>query len=344
MDTLTPRTDWQEQVTPGEDERFAGYARDIQEIQRRRAEGGVVRRGFHAKIVASVRGEFTVLPDLPTHARAGLFAAPATYPAWVRFSNGDSARHMDRRPDVRGLAIKVLDVPGVKIIPGLEKARTQDFLLIQTPAMPFHDPDEFMFFVKAASQPLTLLPRLFFRFGLGRGLGILRAFARGAGRPVASLAGLPFYTPAPIQYGDYAVRYSVVPAAPLVPPPQLGDGPDYLGDDLALRLSRAALAFDFRVQFYVDPQRTPIEDTAVEWREVDTPALTVARLVLPQQDLRAEAGQRQSAYVDSLSFDPWHARVEHRPLGAMMRARKHAYLASILVRQAAAEPTGLVVP
>jgi hypothetical protein len=33
--------------------------------------------------------------------------------------------------------------------------------------------------------------------------------------------------------------------------------------------------------------------------------------------------------------------VEHRPLGGMMRARKHAYFASTKGRGAAAEPDGL---
>jgi hypothetical protein len=39
-----------------------------------------------------------------------------------------------------------------------------------------------------------------------------------------------------------------------------------------------------------------------------------------------------------MSFDPWHALEAHRPLGAMMRARNHAYRVSTKERQAAAEP------
>jgi hypothetical protein len=40
----------------------------------------------------------------------------------------------------------------------------------------------------------------------------------------------------------------------------------------------------------------------------------------------------------NLSFDPWHALVEHTPLGGVMRARKEAYFASTQERGAAPEP------
>ena len=64
-----------------------------------------------------LRGEFTVLPDLPDQLRHGLFAEPRTYPAWVRFSGpGPYAP-----PDLEDLgqcsvAIKVMGVPGAKLL------------------------------------------------------------------------------------------------------------------------------------------------------------------------------------------------------------------------------------
>jgi hypothetical protein len=47
-----------------------------------------------------------------------------------------------------------------------------------------------------------------------------------------------------------------------------------------------------------------------------------------------------SEYVAALSFDPWHALEEHRPLGNVMRARNHAYRLSTQERSAAPEPDG----
>jgi hypothetical protein len=43
-----------------------------------------------------------------------------------------------------------------------------------------------------------------------------------------------------------------------------------------------------------------------------------------------------------MSFDPWHAVEELRPLGAMMRARAIAYRESVIERQAAPEPDEVV--
>ena len=45
--------------------------------------------------------------------------------------------------------------------------------------------------------------------------------------------------------------------------------------------------------------------------------------------------------AETLAFDPWHAAVEHRPLGNIMRARNVAYRASTVARKAVAEPREL---
>jgi hypothetical protein len=58
----------------------------------------------------------------------------------------------------------------------------------------------------------------------------------------------------------------------------------------------------------------------------------VARLVIERQDMASAHGRAVAAFVEKLAFDPWHALVEHRPLGAMMRARNHAYRLSTAER------------
>jgi hypothetical protein len=124
------------------------------------------------------------------------------------------------------------------------------------------------------------------------------------------------------------------------PPPRAGTSPDYLAEELARRLKAGPVAYDLRLQFYVDAASTPIEDASVEWREDVSPFVTVGRLTLPQQDVSSTRGRRVSDHIESLSFDPWHALEEHRPLGNVMRARNHAYRLSTQERQAAPEPDG----
>jgi len=338
---MSPATDWKESVPAGESERFERYAEELRDLQRRAAAAsGRKSRALHAKGNAGLEAEFTVRPDLPAHARHGVFAEPRTYRSYVRFSNGGGRHLADRKPDVRGVAIKIVGVPGKKIIPGLEDAPTQDFLLIKSAATPFRNADEFVAVVLAANRPLARFPRLLSRLGAGRSLELLRKLAAGLGEPVASVATTRYYSALPIQLGPHAVHYALAPHAAADPAARPGASPDTLGEELAERLRRGPVSFDFRLQFYVDPTRTPIEDASVEWKEEDAPFLTVARLVLPQQDPSSPRGRRVADFVERLSFDPWHATTDLRPLGNMMRARNHAYRLSTQERGAAGEPDG----
>jgi hypothetical protein len=72
--------------------------------------------------------EFQVLADLPEHARYNVFAEPRTFPAVVRFSNGDSHINPDTNHEPRGIPIKLIGVTGRKLLPGQEDAVAQDFL------------------------------------------------------------------------------------------------------------------------------------------------------------------------------------------------------------------------
>jgi len=329
-----PSTDWKEIVAPDEKERFAGYAAQVAEIQKRRAAGKAMTRGFHPKALGGLRAEFTVLDGLPAHARQGLFAQPKRYDAWVRFSNGSIRVQDDHKGDVRGLAVKVLGVPGKKTIAALADAQTQDFSMIHVPKLEFKSSAEFMWFVGAAQSPALLLPRLLFRLGFGRTLRLLRALPKSLLKPIPTLAAEQFWSPMAIKYGPYAVRYSARPVDPPAPPTR-SKSPTYLSEDLAERLRHAPLTWDFEVRFFEDEATTPIEDTSIEWT---TPAVTVARLTLPQQDPTSPEGRALADQIEAASFNPWHALEEHRPLGDMMRARDPAYLTSTTNRAATSEP------
>jgi Catalase len=336
---MAPATDWKEIIPDGEPERLERYAEQLRELQRKRAKKGAPLRALHAKGQLGLEAEFTVLGDLPEHARVGLFAKPGTFRAYVRFSNGLGTRESDRKGDVRGIALKLVGVEGKKIIPGLEGATTQDFLLIQSAATPFRDADEFVWFVRAAAQPALLLPRLIGRYGFG-GFGLLRKLLKGISKPVPSLATSRYYSALPIKLGPYAIHYALVPHASDAPGAKKGNTPDYLGEELSARLEAGPVTYDFRVQFFVDEARTPIEDASREWLEADAPFVTLARLTLGKQSTVSARGKRVAEFVEKLSFDPWHATEDFRPLGNMMRARNHAYRLSTQERKAAAEPDG----
>ena len=150
---------------------------------------------------------------------------------------------------------------------------------------------------------------------------------------MAPLAGTTFFGALPIKFGPYAVHFALVPHEPGAPAPIRAA--DHLGADLAAKLRTTPVVYDFTVRFYESPTATPIEDPTVAWT---TDAVTIGRLTLPVQDTASPRGVQLAELVEHLAFDPWHAGEELRPLGAMMRARNHAYRVSTMARKAAPEP------
>src|SRR3954471_21338301 len=110
---------WKETIAEDEAARFTGYANELREMQKARVRDGKTPRALHAKQHLGAVGNLVVAP--PTSGtRPALFAQPATWPVYVRFSSGSGAPQHVGIPDVRGIAIKVVGVPGKKLIPGLE--------------------------------------------------------------------------------------------------------------------------------------------------------------------------------------------------------------------------------
>ncbi len=130
----------------------------IASIAERHRGDPAMLRDAHPFAHGCVRGEFVVssAQDLdPALYRHGVFAEPGRrYPVWIRFSNGSFQRKPDTEGDVRGMAIKLMGVPGDKIGPELQ---TQDFLLITNPTMPAGDPAEYLALFKAAlaGEPMS---------------------------------------------------------------------------------------------------------------------------------------------------------------------------------------------
>lgn len=125
------------------------------------------------------------------------------------------------------------------------------------------------------------------------------------------------------------VRFLLRPApgsAP-APAPDRGD-PDFLHREFADRLARGAVEYDLCVQRFVDERRTPVEDASVEWTDGMSPALPVARLTIPGQDLDTAEALATARRIEDLAFNPWYTTEEFRPLGNINRARKAAYQAS----------------
>jgi hypothetical protein len=346
----SPSTTWKEELEPGELELFERFARDVvvprqREIAQR--TDGRARRGLHMKLHAGLMAEFEVLPDLPEYARFGVFSEPRVFPALVRFSNGESFGKPDKRAQPRGIAIKLVGVPGPKLLEHQKEAVTQDFLATShSVTSTVRNVRQFIAFIESAIEaehthlpfPLILARRL----GVSESARILIALGGSLlFSKVRSMATEHYSSPAPIKFGPYAVTFTVRPSKGTKPATKRPLTDDFLREELADRLREGDLMFDFAVQFYVNEQSTPIEDTSVPWKPEHAPFVTVARLRIPKCDMTDPRTAALSEAVDRLSFNPWHATEDHRPLGNVMRARKVAYQVSSDFRHHDPEPTSL---
>jgi hypothetical protein len=327
---VTEPTTWREVIPEGEPARLEVLARRL--VGDRKLSG----RPLHRKTLAALHARFEVT-EAPRELRHGLFAEPGSYDAFVRFSSGAGQARSDRVADVRGLAVKVLGVAGPKVIPGLETASTQDFLAILTPTIPFKDPAAFVDIAVAGRRGrLAVLGAVLRHYGLTGLFRTLRRLQGALDSSMRSLAERTYWSAVPLRLGPHAVKLRFRPVDVPPPVPPVG-GPDALAVELQARVRASALSFRVEAQRFVDESRTPIEDPTVEWADSVAPWTPLARLTIPAQATESRAGRALAAYVERLSFDPWHALVEHRPLGVIMRARAVAYRRAVAARRAVSE-------
>ena len=309
----------EEVVSPDEAAVVASFIKFIEETSARRHPTGTIKRFNQGRAAGCVRAELTVLDTLAAEHRVGLFAEPRTYAAWIRFANAGSKT--DRERDVRGMAIKVFDVPGANLTPG---ETSQDFVLNSHPVMVAPNTREFLQAMKALEAGGFQQAGYFLTHPRAALIGL-----RARQQPACHL-DIPYWSTTPYLFGPgRAVKYHVRPASGVVSsvPSNLTD--TYLTDALKKRLSQEDAFFELTVQFQTNPGTMPIEDASVEWSERESPYVPLARIRIPKQAIdQADTASR----CESIAFNPWHALPAHRPLGNMNRARREIYQAMAAFR------------
>lgn len=117
----------EEQVAPEEASLIQQINDLVLSIHARRNPPGtkLVPRDAHPKMHGLVRAEFLVLDDLPPNLRYGVFRKPQTFDAWIRFSASSAIPQPDTTPDGHGMAIKLMGVPGQKLLEAEKNATTR---------------------------------------------------------------------------------------------------------------------------------------------------------------------------------------------------------------------------
>lgn len=277
---------------------------------------GIMRRDAHPKMHGVVKAEFIVEPDLPHELRVGLFAEPKTYRAWIRFSNQDAIIQDDHKRDIRGMAIKLMGVPGEKLLEAERDEQTQDFIVISTNVFVTRDVAEFDALIKAMTG--SLLQKICFFGTHWRVVWNLLLSLKKFANPLQ----MRYWSTTPYLFGDTAVKYSAIPHRFDNGGPPSGAGPNFLREAMVHQLSQGEALFDFAVQLQKNASSMPIEDPGKEWHESESPFRKVATIRILQQEFDSEA---QRVFGENLSFTPWHCLPAHRPLGGINRARKVVY-------------------
>ena len=293
-------------------------------------------RASHAKSSACAIGDITIAPDLPPELAQGLFAAPGVHSVAVRFAQGPGETLGDRVSTHRGMSIKVFGVKGEKLTG--HGGDTQDFVLATGTTFPSGTASGFLSDAKkigaATSAPESVKSAV---SSAARNFNkVLHAFgtelpkADFFGHPFSHPLSDPYYSQAPVRYGDYVAKLGAFPATPeqdrlkdwRLDPKQDEDG--FRHATVAF-FGQHDVVFELRAQLWANEETQPIEDASVDWSTDESPYVTVATIRLPRQD--AYSAARQQYFDEVMTFRPAHSLAAHRPLGSVMRARLQVYRA-----------------
>lgn len=296
-------------------------ATELEREIKHRDKSGIAQRDVHPKAHGCVKAEFQVNNQLPAMLSKGVFVAGKTYPAWIRFSNASSnPKQADTQKDARGMAIKLMDVPGKKLLDDEADASTQDFIMINHPVFFMNDPARYLALTKAANGNFFQKVKLPFLLGLQGTKNALGALGT-----ISNPVQTRYWSMVPYQLGTgdgrIAVKYSARACTHQVDAIPKHADTNFLRGALKQTLQKGDACMEFLVQPRASSALS-VEDSMTEWKESDAPFYKVATIRIPQQDFDTP---EQNQMCENLSFNPWHALPEHRPLGSTNRMRKVIY-------------------
>lgn len=306
-----------------------------------------VTRDAHPKAHGCVRAVVKVDPTLDGEYACGAFVPGWEYQAWIRFSNALKIRH-DLVLDARGMAIKLLDVAGDNFT---NSCTSQDFLLVTHPAFFVRNAREYVDFPATVFRSYSIVAmihrvgRYFFGFSprrfRWRGAWALLRSLKWTSSPLV----IAYFSQAPFRFGARDAKFCVRPRQRsglwqrlsflLLAMAYLVTSMLYLGrlfpfarwehllrDELWRSLRKGPASFDFCVQLREDPCKMPLDDTTVRWSERRAPYRRVATIEIPSDQPDPGEGMEMAQH---LTFSPWHALTDHRPLGSINEARRVVY-------------------
>lgn len=284
----------------------------------------LMRRDAHPKHHGCVASSLTIdHSQLPEKYRVGLFSENRLYQTIIRFSNGDPDHtKADLESDVRGMAVKILNTSSANYLQkvGLEESENvHDLVFMNADAFFIPNPKQYEKFMKATKGRFGVLGYLALHWGTLR--SILRSRVQ-----VSNSLDIDYASATPYKLGETSMKMKFASCRKenekdVIPKKA---SPNFLSERLEESLSKKDECFDFFVQVNQDKKRNEIEDAMIVWDEERSPFLKVGQLNIKKQS-GFRTKERMSA-CENMSFNPWRAPEENRPLGGVNRIRLEVYL------------------
>lgn len=309
-----PATEFDESWGSRHDQIAEEIAQSSINTARKNSTGTFTPRDAHPKHHGCVKARWSVeFSQLPEDLRVGPFDPQVEYAAWVRFSNGSPGgrKASDADADVRGMAVKLMNVPGAA-------GGSQDFVLMTSPRFFSQDAEDYLELHRAIE---------------GGGFGLVTYLAthpknawiiNNARVTGHNPLGFEYFSAVPYKLGRVPMRSKFKPCSQQEPLLQADErNPHFLAAALNRSLGEREACFEVWVQPNLDLKNNPTEDPRRLWDEKVSPFLHAAHLTIEKQT--GIMTPEMNAFCENLSFNPWHTLPEIRPLGQINRIRKATY-------------------
>ncbi|MGE0633258.1 MAG: hypothetical protein AB7O96_12665 [Pseudobdellovibrionaceae bacterium] len=274
-----------------------------------------VQRAVFLKTQGCARGTFEVAENLDSSLSVGLFESASKRPAYMRISSDTTPDTPDQKNGTVGISIKVLDVPGKKVLLGEEDNMTQDFLLQNHPVFFVNNFADFLFLftdpVQISQQP--------------NGTELLAHYQKildvDMVKEVKDVLATSYWSTTPYKFGENLIaKYKVVPCSMGSKTPS--QEPNYLATSLKKDLEKKGACFEFQVQTRPNDLtgQALLEKATEPWDEKTFKPHTVGRLHFPAQNIDIHAQK-----CEDMAFTVWHSLPAHQPLGSINKGRGLIY-------------------
>lgn len=307
-------------------------------------------RDAHAKGYCALKARFEILPKLPKEYAQGFYAVPGVHEAVIRFSNGSARVDADKNLGLsQGLAIKIFNVPGEKVLPDESTSPNVDYNLINFPIFFCNRIEDYGYISKLflklndyfakgpagqAKFAFDWITRKGTQLPTKESLKTFKAFTKFKTIQPQNTLLYSYFSQGAVRHGDYMAKIRVTPtkaAQAKIKRRNL----DVNATAEAIRplileeIREHDYEFDVQIQLCRNLKDQPINELTKEWKESDAPFVTVAKLTIPCQDVPDDGN---FDIMENLSFTPFRCPPENRPIGNLQQSRLRAYQTASTVR------------